>query len=650
MTTKLFFLLFYFAFSFQPFAQNSLLDRKISIEIKSTSVKTILTAIEKRANVQFSYNPMLVNEHRIVSLSIKNQTIAFGLSLLFEDDVRFKEVGNHIVLLLNENNNEKKQRKRANLNIVFKGQVIDKRSQLPLYNASIYDVDSRYATLTDAKGFYRLKIPKEEAVRSIYVKKKGFKEFVFVVDVRNDSVVIADVALEPLPEIIEKIENKEIDRIYQAVEDEVLSGSLISYETVIHNENLKPIKATRIAQISLVPSVGIGSDLSTNGLITNKFSLNLLAGYSNGVDGAEIGGLFNVIKGSGRWFQFGGIYNLVGENFHGLQVGGIGNTVRNKFIGGQVSGIGSYTGNDFYGLQVTGISSTVNRSFKGVQISGIMAAVKENLFGLQVSGIHSAIREKLVGLQVGGIATSVFEQSIGLQVGGIINRATEGIIGGQISGIANQSNGGTNILQVTGILNLSDFNIGLQTSGIFNYSRINNGLQVGLINVSKNGKGIALGLLNFVWSGYHKTEVEINELFPFNLTLKSGVCHFYNNYTVSARFLNEKLIFAAGLGFGSAFDLTERVGMNLDLTGQIAIDNQPTQLAIAHLYKFSPTIDFKLANWIRIFAGPSLNANITFTNGEPTYLSALSVQPRYTETNPTNIIQVWVGGKLGLRL
>lgn len=635
-------------FSTLVLARRGILDRVITVEIKSTPIKGILRVIEERGSVQFSYNPNLIEENKIVSLSIKNKTIGFGLSLIFDGDVRFKEVGNHIILLRNEDAVEIKKRRKSNLVTVFRGQIRDKRSGAVLEGVSVYDVDARYAGISDEQGNYELEIPNAETVRSIYVRKRGYKEFVFVVDASIDSVIVQDVQLEPIPDHVQKLNPKRAEKIYLPVEERALSGALVSYDTYVHTENLEEIKESRIMQLSLVPSVSIGSNLSTNGLITNNLSFNILAGYSSGVDGVEFGGILNMVKGDVRWAQAAGICNLVGGDVMGGQSAGIVNLVRGSFVGAQSGGISNVVGENFTGGQLAGISNLVHGDFLGVQYSGIASYTKGRFTGVQGGGIISVIRGGMVGVQMAGISNTLIGEAGGLQLAGIHNTVYGSLIGGQLAGISNFSKSGTNFIQIAGIANHSEKNQGLQLSGIINHANQNNGLQIALANINKGGNGISLGLINFVKNGYHKTEIAANETFLANVTIKSGVKHFYNTYNLSYQ-PGEAPLYAFGLGLGGSFSMTQKWWMNLDLFGQSVFENLSID-RFSQVYKFSATADYRLKR-IAFFAGPTFNVNVLHINdGEGNYAVDLANNPLFSTDNGNIKTTGWIGGQIGIRL
>jgi hypothetical protein len=598
-------------------AKESLLDRVISVEIKATPVKRILKAIEEKGDVKFSYNPELIDENKKVDLIIKEKTIREGLSEIFDGTVRFKEVGNHIVLLQNESKEQIKERKKENADYNFQGKITDKRTGLPIAGASIYDVEARYAAVSYSNGRYQLMIPKEESVRSLYFKKKGYEAKVIVVSADKEAELVNNIALIPIETDINKIGVTAVEKVEVPIEERALSGALVSEDTYIHSENLEEIDEIRIAQISLVPSVSIGSNLSTNGLITNRFSLNILAGYSNGVEGFEVGSILNMTKGNVNGVQIGGISNLVGGDVEGMQAAGIANLIQGNFKGAQVSGI----------------SGIVKRDFKGVQASGISSIVRGSFTGIQFSGINNVAFKNSYGFQFAGIANTVFDT----------------LVGGQISGIANFALAGSNFVQVSGITNVAEKNYGVQATGILNIAKHNSGLQLGLINLSKSSTGIAVGLFNYVHHGYHKTELAANELFPLNLTFKSGVQRLYNTYHFGVKF-GPNRAYAAGIGFGSYFKLGEKMQISVDVSGDLAFETSLNVDGFSQLYKLSTTFDLRLAKWVTLFGGPSFNVNVMqFKNDTGDYSSNLAFNPFYSRQFTNAGVQCWFGGQIGFR-
>jgi len=617
----------FFLFYFTGLSKSGILDYIISIEIKSTPVKLILDKIEGIGKVHFSYNPELIDENRLVSLNIKNKSIRYGLSLIFDGSIRVKEVGEHIVLLKNENKKEVKAREKKDTYYVFCGNISDELTGGAIYRASVYDVDSRYAVLTDEKGNYTLSIPMSERIRSLYFSRKGYKRKVIVIDTKNELALVNNIVLSPIDIDIEKIKGNEVVKVPQSIKDRALSGALVSYETYQHGENLPEINESRMAQISLVPSVSFGSNLSTNGLIINQFSLNVLAGYSKGVEGFEVGGLANMVNGDVNGCQIGGITNLVAGHVKGVQIAGISNL--NK---GSVEGV-----------QLAGISSIVQGGVEGTQVSGILSVVKGDIKGVQISGISSIVGGAFDGVQISGIKNLAFKKSYGTQIAGIYNQVVDTLIGSQISGIGNSALKGNTLNQVSGIFNVTNVNSGTQFSGIYNHANDNNGLQIGLINTSVRSSGIAIGLINIVKEGYSGYEISTNEAFQSNVVIKSGVKRLYNSYSFG-RQLGKNDLMSAGLGLGTYFDLSKRFMLSVDGS----VNSTFTKSNYNSFYsKLSLTIDFKILKWLVIYAGPSVNSDLSLKGGESI---DFSYKPFSEKEVANGFRRNWGGAQFGIRL
>jgi hypothetical protein len=208
------------------------------------------------------------------------------------------------------------------------------------------------------------------------------------IDVQNDSAAYRYT--------YEKTDSVKVDRTS-------LGRFFATYTQRIQNLNIGNFIATRPFQISFTPGLSTHGKLSPQ--VINNASLNVLGGYTGGVNGGEVAGLFNMNR---RYMQGGqvaglfnltggyvsgaqvaGIYNLVLDNVSGAQVAGITNTVTGSLAGVQISGINNYTKNTVKGVQIAGITNFGGKETKGVQVSGILNYTKK-LYGVQIGLINIA--------------------------------------------------------------------------------------------------------------------------------------------------------------------------------------------------------------------------------------------------------------------
>lgn len=329
---------------------------------------------------------------------------------------------------------------------------------------------------------------------------------------------------------------------------------------------------TRQFQFSVIPPISTdGMDAKNN---INKTSINLLGGYSKGVEGVEISGLFNITDGDMNGVQAAGIANVTMENIDGAQISGVLNVNLGDVDGVQIGGTININNGNFDGAQLAGAGNINRGSFKGIQASGTGNINVGDLYGSQLAGI-------------GNIITGEHD---GFQGAGLFN-----ITKGRVKGV--------------------------QIAGLVNYADTLEGVQIGLINVVDTiEKGLPIGLLSFVRNGYHKFEVEGSRNRLGAISFKTGVPGFYNIISVIGKYRGARNFFGIGYGVGSYIKLGENSGIQLDLIAYQLKDNNFDRFEFTHLDRFKANYAFYLGKKLEVYGGPNLNILIfepsNNTNGE----------------------------------
>lgn len=275
-------------------------------------------------------------------------------------------------------------------------------------------------------------------------------------------------------------------------------------------------------------------------------------------------GLINMGHGNQQTFQVG-LLNTIGRNLEGAQFGFINNV-----------------GRDMRGLQAGFINTTEHDQF-GIQ-AGFINAVDNNFQGLEM-GFINAIGDRMQGIQTGFI--NAVEKMEGFQIGFI--NATENLKGFQI-----------------GFINAAERTLGSQV-GFVNATAVLDGLQIGFINrVGRVAHGMPIGFLSFVkHGGFKAMEFRFNEMFPYNLSYKTGVDNFYT-FPILSYNPNASRTWAIGFGAGSIVPMNEEVFFNPELMSQNVLTGdfeQITSLVLNFGHTFTDRLDF--------LGGPSLVWNRT---------------------------------------
>ncbi len=573
------------------FAQ-SILDRKISLDIRKKPLKEALTAISKQGDFYFSYNSSLLNNDSIVSISVKQQTVREALTYLLGNDKQFKATDKHVII----------QPVEKEKWFTVSGYVIDERTGEKVPEASVFEQQQLAATLTDERGYFKLRLKDREkyAALAIRVSKGFYRDTILFLGQGFDQQIIASISPSDfeLPGVV-------ITQ-YSATEKSWFGKFLLSKKVRKQSSNLGKFFTEKPVQVSLTP--GLGSHGKMSGQVTNKLSFNVLGGYTAGVDGFELGGLFNINKKDVKYTQVAGVFNLVSGNVTGVQVAGIMNSVNGGCKGVQVSGIISHIHGPAKGVVVSGITSHAADSLKGMQISGIVNFIYNN--HVHPSGFR--------GMQIAGITNNLEAGGSGMQLAGITNRARRTFTGVQLSGIVNKA-------------------------------RHIRGVQIGLVNIVDTLDGYSLGFINIVKSGYHTICLYKSELLDANIAYKAGNRRLYSILYFGFNTQANERAFSYGYGIGSETKISGRLALTTDLlASHLYLGNADIAPSMVRL---EPALNVRLFKWLGIFAGPSIAYCPSVPQAKVDgYLPGLPPRDAlYTHVFAPHIVG-WVGWRMGLNL
>lgn len=276
-----------------------------------------------------------------------------------------------------------------------------------------------------------------------------------------------------------------------------------------------------------------------------------------------------------------GLLNHCNNDFKGLQIG-FGNAITNNFTGSQI-GFLNGTGNNAQGLNV-GFLNAIGNTVKGCQI-GFINAIGNESTGVG-SGFVNAVGNEVKGVQL-GFVNAVGNKVRGLQVG-FLNST-----GNKFHGVA------------FGFVNLTGNKFtGLQI-GFFNKVHTLSGFQLGFLNkVDTLDKGIPFGFLSFVKKGgYQSINVGVTEMFPVNISYKTGIEKLYTSINV-AYGDDSNNHFAAGFGVGTFVPLGRKFAFNPEF-----ISMHPFVQLWQQLYNLKLNVNYRIADHFSAYAGLSVTWN-----------------------------------------
>ncbi|PSL47783.1 hypothetical protein CLV51_102643 [Chitinophaga niastensis] len=537
-----------------------LLNKTVSLEVKQQPLSVALNQISKQGNFYFSYLSTILPQDSLVSISVKNKTVKQVLDILFEGDYSYKESGNYIILLKKSSGQTYYQ---------ISGVVMDKNTGQRLPNASVYERQQLISTLTNNDGYFRLRLRDKYPSAAISVSKDLYADTSLLLTTGYDQEVT--VSISPTT-----YQLKVVDITGRTHVETTWFGSMfLSSRQKLTSLNIGAFLADKPYQMSLTP--GLGSHGKMSGQVVNKVSFNVLGGYAAGVDGFEVGNIFNIVKHDMQYVQIAGMVNVVGGKAHGVQIAGVHNNVLDSMKG----------------VQIAGLSNITEGSQDGVQVTGGIGQVYGNMKGVQVQGLVGITRGTTNGWQVAGGGTYSGKDVTGAQVAGLLNYAKADLHGTQVSCTGNIVHGAV---------------YGVQIGGLFNYARSMHGVQIGLVNISDTSSGYSIGLVNIVRKGYHKVALYSTDVLPLNFAWKTGRRQLYSILLGGLNPDKNNSAYSVGYGIGTEILFNKVLSVTAEATEQnIFLRDVKHDI---QLYRLQPSLNVKLGKKFSLFAGPTLEVNV----------------------------------------
>nr|WP_295864509.1 hypothetical protein [uncultured Chitinophaga sp.] len=586
-------------FSISARAQG-LLSRTVTVEVKKQKLSEVLNIISRQGNFFFSYISNILPQDSLVSISVKNKTVRQTLDQLLDGEYLYKESGNYIILF---------KKSPGQVYYQVTGFVTDSKTGQRVPNASVYERQQLISTLTNNEGYFRLRLRDKTPTAAISISKDLYTDTSVLVHAGQDQELAVNIS-----PVSYQLRVVEITGHNMKVEKTWWGRTVLSSRQKMQSLNIGGFFADKPYQASLTP--GLGSHGKMSGQVVNKFSINFIGGYAAGVDGFEMGTVFNIVKGNMQHVQIGGVFNVVGGKTRGVQVAGVHNQVLDSVRG----------------VQVAGVSNIVEGSTNGVQISGVLNQIHGNMEGMQAQGVLGITHGNADGWQVAGIGNYVGGEISGVQIGGVYNYAGRGVGGAQMSTIGNISHGTMR---------------GLQLGTIFNYARHLKGVQIGLVNIADTSSGYTIGLVNIVKHGYHKLSVYTNEVVNYNVAWKTGSRKLYSILLAGFNEGDNKKVYTVGYGIGREFNFSKRLFLAAEITGQSLYtgNNKGSQL-----YRVQPLLNFRISDKVSLFAGPAMSFHLYEEwDPKPGYMSELPGSG-YHPFTLGDAGRGWVGWQAGISI
>ena len=642
-----YFTLFIFLFFTQFSYSQSILKKKISLDVKNQSLEKTLDLISKKGGFYFSYNSNIINQDSIVSYICSKKTVELILKDILPENIVLLESGKHLILksIVVNNSSISKKENTEKQKYIIRGYLINSITGEKIESATVYQVGQTNSVLTDVNGAFELSVSTKKDRINLAFSRNMFKDTVIVIEPngidfqinlvpeQDFSVPIHENRLKPIP-IDNQLDN--IKFVNFAVPKK--------QKKFFFNTQFSEYK---LAQVSFLPILGTNSKMS--GLVTNKFSFNVLGGYSYAVSKFEFGGLFNIVQKNVEGFQLAGLTNITGGKTNAIQISGVANNNRASVKGIQLAGFYNIVLDTLNGLQIAGFANILHGKMQGIQLSGFSNFTTQNVDGLQLAGFSNYAHGDVLLSQVSGFAN--WGKNVGgAQVSSFANVAQEQVSGLQLAGFANYARQ-VNTLQLAGFANLALERVhGAQIAGFFNYAKQVDGFQLAFINISDTLSGLGIGFFNYSNKGFHKIDISASENFHTRIAFKTGVARFYNIFAFGYQFQSQNT-FSLGYGFGNQIWSSKKNFLSLEFLSSHISENNDFFAYLNLLNELNINYTRRFFQNSLLLIGPSFNFFLSAKQNELNeYNSNFAPYSLYNSENEYFKFNFWIGARISISI
>lgn len=181
------------------FAQISVLDKAITIPKQNTTLYSALNLISQKADCLFIYDSKTVESDKRVKLQADNQPLRKVLdNLLANPSLSYKVIGKHILIfkVKEETHHDVLPVTTVSIpakdtlkNTIIRGYIFDNETKTVLPYATIGIEEENLGTVTNADGYFTLKIPASLAGTSLVVSHMGYMSQHVPVQLLNEQQV-----------------------------------------------------------------------------------------------------------------------------------------------------------------------------------------------------------------------------------------------------------------------------------------------------------------------------------------------------------------------------------------------------------------------------------------------------------------------------
>lgn len=172
----------------------------VSLSQRNASLESTFAAIKKQTSFTFFFaDAKLLKRARPVNIEVKNMPLREALNLLLEDQRLTYQIFDNIIAIKEEDHAETIVRAFAADTVMrIIGKVVDEKGQ-PVNGATIALKGTRFKTLTDAQGFFVIRITDSRAI--LVISFVGFRDKEILASAVSGNPVVLEAAVQQMQDV-----------------------------------------------------------------------------------------------------------------------------------------------------------------------------------------------------------------------------------------------------------------------------------------------------------------------------------------------------------------------------------------------------------------------------------------------------------------
>lgn len=226
---------------------------------------------------------------------------------------------------------------------------------------------------------------------------------------------------------------------------------------------------------------------------------------------------------------------------------------------------------------------SINKKNDSTHINGFINIVPGNYNGPLFGFVNLAHGDQK------GTQIALFNWNQHNFTGNHLQLATMNIIGGTIDSATQ-----------VGFINFWADTLKGEQVGLVNFVKVRKGFQLGFINYADTvSSGLSIAVMTIVRKGYYGLETSVSEMYPINVSFKTGLKNMYTSANFSCDNNGGATVF--GFGFGSIIPVYKRFFLNPEFAGQSGILKCKQDV-----FGLVTKLSFAVTKHIYVSAGPSI--------------------------------------------